>query len=142
MLSILNLSEEVSFSARIRLVVAMRLQEQHSSFQLRTSSHMPSVLMNVAHGSFHKFREGNALSIFANFILRSSWMNRHNSRQSCNLDELINQSEPIRNFASHLRNVALWESLLGLRRVSEIAMFGQGGLRFQNKQGWVSQGHD
>jgi hypothetical protein len=63
MLSILNLSEEVSFSARIRLVVAMRLQEQHSSFQLRTSSHMPSVLMNVAHGSFHKFREGNALSI-------------------------------------------------------------------------------
>jgi hypothetical protein len=55
MLSILNLREAVSFRARIRLVVAMRLQAQYSSFQLRTSSHMPSVLTNVAHGSFHKF---------------------------------------------------------------------------------------
>jgi hypothetical protein len=63
MLSILNLSEAVSFRTRIRLVVAMRLQAQYSSFQLRTSSHMPSVLTNVAHGSFHKFREGNVLSI-------------------------------------------------------------------------------
>jgi hypothetical protein len=55
MLSILNLSEAVSFWARMRLVVATRLQEQHSSFRLRTSSHTPSVLTNVADGSFCKF---------------------------------------------------------------------------------------
>jgi hypothetical protein len=63
MLSILNLSEAVRFRVRMRLVVAMRLQAQHSSFQLRTSSDTPSVLMNVAHGSFRKFRQGNAPSI-------------------------------------------------------------------------------
>jgi hypothetical protein len=63
MLSILNLSEAVSFRARMRLVVATRLQAQHSSFWLCTSSHTPSVLTNVAHGSFHKFQEGNVLSI-------------------------------------------------------------------------------
>jgi hypothetical protein len=30
---------------------------------LRILSNTPSVLMNVAQGSFHKFRGGNALSI-------------------------------------------------------------------------------
>jgi hypothetical protein len=49
--------------ARIQLVAAIRLQAQHSSFRLRTSSNMPFVPMNVAHVSFHKFQEGNALSI-------------------------------------------------------------------------------
>ncbi len=29
-----------------------------------------------------------------------AWVNRHNSRQCCNLDELINQSEPTRDLAS------------------------------------------
>jgi hypothetical protein len=36
----------------MRLVVAMRLQVQHSSFQLRISSNMSSITMNDAHGSF------------------------------------------------------------------------------------------
>jgi hypothetical protein len=44
-----------SLRARIWLVVATRLQVWHSSFQLRTLSHMPSVLMNVAPESFCKF---------------------------------------------------------------------------------------
>jgi hypothetical protein len=48
---------------RIRLVVAMRLQAQHTSFQLRTSSNTPSVPMNDAQGSFYRFRKGNALSM-------------------------------------------------------------------------------
>jgi hypothetical protein len=38
--------------ARMRLVVATRLQVQHPSFRLRTSSNTPFVLMNDAHGSF------------------------------------------------------------------------------------------
>jgi hypothetical protein len=36
----------------MRLVVATRLQAQHTSFWLRTSSNMPSVPMNDAQGSF------------------------------------------------------------------------------------------
>jgi hypothetical protein len=47
----------------MRLVVATRLQAQHSSFQLRTLSNTSSVPMNIAQGSFHNFLEGNALSI-------------------------------------------------------------------------------
>jgi hypothetical protein len=62
-LLIINLREAVSFRARMWLVVAMRLQGQHHSFRLRTSSNTPFVLMNVAHGSFHRFRERNAISI-------------------------------------------------------------------------------
>jgi hypothetical protein len=62
-LQLINLREAVSFRARMRLVVATRLQGQHPPLQLRTSSNTPSVLMNVAHGSFHIFREGNTLSI-------------------------------------------------------------------------------
>jgi hypothetical protein len=58
-----NLREAVSFRARMWLVVGTRLQVQHSSFRLHTSSNTPSVPTNVAHGSFHRFREGNAPSI-------------------------------------------------------------------------------
>jgi hypothetical protein len=36
----------------------------------------------------------------ATLVLRGAWVNRHNSRQGCNLDELVNQSEPTRNLAS------------------------------------------
>jgi hypothetical protein len=43
-----NLREAVSFRAKMRLVVAMRLQGQYPSFRLRTSSNTPSVLTNVA----------------------------------------------------------------------------------------------
>jgi hypothetical protein len=35
------------------------------------------------------------------FILRGTWANWHNLRQGYNLDELINQSEPTRDLASH-----------------------------------------
>jgi hypothetical protein len=57
------LREVVSFRAMMQLVVAMRLQGQHYSFRLRTSSNTPSVLTNVTNGSFHKFRGGNMLFI-------------------------------------------------------------------------------
>jgi hypothetical protein len=40
----------------------------------------------------------------ATFILRSAWTNQHNSRQGCNLDELLNQSGPTHGLASHMRN--------------------------------------
>jgi hypothetical protein len=51
-LLIINLIEAISFRARMQLVVALRLQERHSSFWLSISSNMPFVLMNDAHGSF------------------------------------------------------------------------------------------
>jgi hypothetical protein len=54
-LLIINLREVVSFRVRMWFVVATRLQVWHSSLLLRTSSNMPSVLMNVAHGTFHRF---------------------------------------------------------------------------------------
>jgi hypothetical protein len=57
-----GLREAVSFRAKMPLVVATRLQAQHCPFRLRTLSNTPSVLTNVAYGSFHKFRGGNALS--------------------------------------------------------------------------------
>jgi hypothetical protein len=132
-LLITSLREAVSFRARMWPVVATRLQGQHSSFRLRISSHTPFVLMNAAHGPFRKFSRRKWAFHFANFSLRSTWMNRHNSRQNCNLDELINQSESTRDFAPHLRNKASWESLLELWHVSlkpGIAMFGPGVLRF------------
>jgi hypothetical protein len=58
-----NVRETVSFRARMWLVIATRLLAQHSPFWLRTSSNTPFVPMNVAHGSFHKFWEGNVFSI-------------------------------------------------------------------------------
>jgi hypothetical protein len=45
-----NLRETVSFRAKMRLAVAMRLQVQHSPFRLRTSSNTPSVPTNIAQG--------------------------------------------------------------------------------------------
>jgi hypothetical protein len=41
----------------MRPVIATRLQAQHSSFWLRTSSNTPSVPMNDAHGPFANFDE-------------------------------------------------------------------------------------
>jgi hypothetical protein len=51
-LPIINLREAVSFKARMQLVVATRLQVQHSSFRLHTLNNTPSVPTNDAHGSF------------------------------------------------------------------------------------------
>jgi hypothetical protein len=64
-------------------------------------------------------------------------MNQHNSRQGCNLDELINQSELTHDLATNTRNEGPWESSLGLRRLSfksDIAMCRQGMLWFQNNK--------
>jgi hypothetical protein len=36
----------------------------------------------------------------ANLVLRSVWMNRHNSRQDCNFEELANQLKLTRGLAS------------------------------------------
>jgi hypothetical protein len=55
MLLIINHGEAVSFRVRMQFVVATRLQGQHPSFRMHTSSNTPSVLMNVAHGSSRKF---------------------------------------------------------------------------------------
>jgi hypothetical protein len=63
MLRLINLREAISFRVRMWCVVAMRLQGQHPSFQLHTSSNTSSLPMNVEHGSFRRFREGNVSSI-------------------------------------------------------------------------------
>jgi hypothetical protein len=52
-----NLREAISFRARMRLVVPMRLQAQHSSFWLRISGNTPSILTNDDHGHFANFEE-------------------------------------------------------------------------------------
>jgi hypothetical protein len=62
----------------------------------------------------------------ATFILRSTWMNRHNSRQGCNLDELINQSEQTHGLASHTQEIRVMGRLASTMAVSfrhEMAMF-------------------
>jgi hypothetical protein len=68
-LTLLKVWGSESLRARIWLVVAMRLQVQHSSFWLRTSSNTPSVLMNDVHWSFaNSDREMRFLSY--NFCLK------------------------------------------------------------------------
>jgi hypothetical protein len=47
------------------------------------------------------------LSILQIFVLRSAWANRHNSRQGCNLEELINQSKPTHDLISNARTQEL-----------------------------------
>jgi hypothetical protein len=58
-----NVREAVSFRARMRLIIATRLQAQHSPFRLRTLSNTSSVLKNAAWGSFANYEEENAPSI-------------------------------------------------------------------------------
>jgi hypothetical protein len=53
----------------MRPVVAAKLQVQHPSFRLCTSSNMPSVLMNDAYGSFANFDEEIHFPSF-NFCLK------------------------------------------------------------------------
>jgi hypothetical protein len=78
-------------TARSRLVVATTLHKQLSSFRLRISSNTPSCS--------EESREWNTLAnpkgtrfLFCKPGLRNVWMNRHNLRQDCNLEELINQA--------------------------------------------------
>jgi hypothetical protein len=89
-LSLINLREAVSFIAKMQLAVATRLQAQYSPFWLRTSSNTQSVLTNVAQGSFANPMRKWTFHL-TTLVLRSVWMNQHNSRQDCNLDELVNQ---------------------------------------------------
>jgi hypothetical protein len=65
----------------------------------------------------------------ATFVLRSTCTNRHNSSQGYNLDELINQSEPICGLAS-CKGIRVIGKLASTTVVSfrpEIAIFGQRG---------------
>jgi hypothetical protein len=101
-LPLISLREAVSFRARMRHVVATRLQAQHSSFWLCISSNTPAVLTNDAHGPFANFDEEMQFSS-CNFCLKKRLGELHNSRQGCNLDELNNQSEPTRSLVSHIR---------------------------------------
>jgi hypothetical protein len=78
-------------TARLRLVVATRLHKQLFSFWLR-------ILSNTLSYS-EESHEWNTLAnskgihfLFCNTNLRNAWVNRHNSRQDCNLEELINQA--------------------------------------------------
>jgi hypothetical protein len=76
-----------------------------SSSRLRTSSNTPSVRKKVTNGtSLLISNEGKCAFHLANFVFRSAWVNRQNSRQGYNLDELANQSELTRDLASHTRN--------------------------------------
>jgi hypothetical protein len=78
-------------TVRLRLVVAMTLYKQLSSFQLRISSNTPSCseenheLNTLANPKGTRF-------LFCKSGLRNTWTNRHNSSQDCNLEELINQT--------------------------------------------------
>jgi hypothetical protein len=43
----------------------------------------------------------NLLFHLAKFVLRGVWLNRNNSRQGCNLEELINQSDLAHDLVSN-----------------------------------------
>jgi hypothetical protein len=67
--------------ARSRLVVVMRLQAQHIPSRLSTSSNTLSVQKNVINGtSLLISNDGDVLSTLQIFVLRSTWVNRHNLR--------------------------------------------------------------
>jgi hypothetical protein len=96
-LLIINLREAVSFRARIWLVVATILQGQHPSFRaLFRKIHFDERCTGV----FLQTPRRRRAFHLATFVLRSTWANWHNSRQCCNLDELVNQSKLTHNLAS------------------------------------------
>jgi hypothetical protein len=122
---------------RMRLVVAKRLQVQHHSFRLRTSSNTPFVPMSDAHGSFANFDEEIRFPS-CNFYLKK------------HLDELAQfktrlqfgrAHQPIKTNPRFSFNAMKYEScecFLALRWVSfrpDIAMLKQKVLRVQNKHG-------
>jgi hypothetical protein len=85
------------------LVVAARLEVQHSYFRLRTSSNTPSVQMNDAHGSFANSNEEMHFPS-CNFCLKKRLDEPAQFKRRLPFDELINQSEPTCGLASHTRN--------------------------------------
>jgi hypothetical protein len=103
MLTFIKSQRSRKLRASMRLVVSMRLQVQHHSFWLHTSSNTPSVLMNGVYGSFLIILMRKWAFHLTTFILRSTWVSWHNSGQGCNLDELANQSEPTHGLASTQR---------------------------------------
>jgi hypothetical protein len=78
-------------TTRSRLVVAMRLRTQLSSFQLRISSNTPSC-SEEGHELNTLANLKGACFLFCNLGLRNAWMNWHNSRQDCNLEDIINHA--------------------------------------------------
>jgi hypothetical protein len=56
--------------------------------------------MNIAHGVFSQILRRKCTFHLTTFVLRSVWMNRYNSGQGCNLDELSNQSKLTHDLAS------------------------------------------
>jgi hypothetical protein len=76
---------------RSRLVVAMTLHEQLSTFPLRISSNMPSC-SEESHEWITLANPKGMHFLFYILGLRNAWTNWHNSRQDCNLEELINQT--------------------------------------------------
>jgi hypothetical protein len=83
-------------TARSRLVVATRLHKQLSSFRLRISSNMPSCSEENHEWNTLPNLKGMRF-LFCIIGLRNVWTNRHNSRQDCNLEELINQANRTSN---------------------------------------------
>jgi hypothetical protein len=80
---------------------------QHLPSQLCTSSNTSSIQKNVTNGtSLLISNEGKLAFHLANFILRSAWVNWHNSSWGCNLEKLINQSELNRGLVFNTRIMA------------------------------------
>jgi hypothetical protein len=77
--------------ARSRLVVVASLHTQLPSFQLHISSNKPSY--SEENHEWNTLANSKGMDfLFCNIGLRNAWMNWHNSRQHCNLEELINQA--------------------------------------------------
>jgi hypothetical protein len=80
-LSIIKSWRSNKLRARSRPVVVMRLQAQHIPSRLCTSSNTLSVQKNVINGtSLLISNDGDVLSTLQIFVLRSTWVNRHNLR--------------------------------------------------------------
>jgi hypothetical protein len=68
----------------------MRLHKQLSSFRLRILSNTPSYLEESHEWNTIVNPTGTGF-LFCKSGLRNAWTNRYNSRQDCNLEELISQ---------------------------------------------------
>jgi hypothetical protein len=93
--------------ARLELIVAMRLHTQLSSFRLHMSSNTPSCSVESHECNTFANSKGTRF-LFCSTGLRNVWTNRHNSRQDCNLEELINLANRSLN-KLHPRSTTLTE---------------------------------
>jgi hypothetical protein len=132
--------------ARLELVVATKLHKQLSSFWLRILSNTPSCSEESHEWNILAKPKGMRF-LFCNTGLKNDWTNRHNSRQDCNLEELINQAnQPLnqlhpRSIASVVQTQKSRESLPTLRSIfflsKEMWRLGDDVLRVQ-KQSWLA----